>query len=324
MTLSQNSFPFARIIGTGGYLPEKILTNEDLSKLVDTSDEWIFSRTGIKQRHVVSPGETTASMAYAASQKALEAAGIESHNIDLIIVATCSAEYDFPSIACYLQKHLKIHHGGAAFDVNAACSGFIYALRLANQAICLKEASTVLVVGTEAFSRLLNWEDRNTCVLFGDGAGAVLLRADANPGIYSTHIHAHGEHTDLLYAPHPSIFPEEGFIHMQGNSIFKLAVQTLKESVISTLKHNHFSEEDLDWLVPHQANIRIIQAIAERLQLPMEKVITTVDQHANTSAASIPLALDSAIRENRIKPDDLLLLEAFGGGLTWGSALIRY
>lgn len=316
---------YARISGTGAYLPTRIVTNHDLANRVDTTNEWIVSRTGIEQRHIAGAQESTAMMATQAAQKALEAARIHPNDVDLIIVATCSPDNNFPSVACELQNCLGITNRSAAFDIAAACSGFIYALSVANQFIKAGLAKTALIVGSETLSRLVDWDDRATCVLFGDGAGAVVLQASNEPGVYSTHLHAAGEHTDLLSARHPTTTtPENCFIRMQGNTIFKLAVTELTQAVTETLAANAISIDKIDWFIPHQANLRIIQAIAKRLQLPDLKVVITLDKHANTSAASIPLALDTAVRDGRIKRGDVLLLEAFGSGLTWGSALVQY
>jgi 3-oxoacyl-[acyl-carrier-protein] synthase-3 len=318
---------YSRIIGTGSYLPPRIVSNAELAETVDTTDEWIVSRTGIKQRHLINPktDEGTNFMAIQAAKKALEAASLKAAEIDLIIVASCSPDYTFPSVACFVQKELGIHNKSPAFDITAACSGFIYSLSVADLMIKSGGVKNALVIGAESISRFINWEDRSTCVLFGDGAGAIILQASQAPGIYSTHLHAAGEHTDLLYAERPYGGTENNcHIHMQGNPIFKLAVTELSDAVKETLEKNNVQPEQLDWLVPHQANLRIIQAIAERLNMSMEKVVCTVDKHANTSAASIPLALDVAVRDGRIKRGQLILLEAFGGGLTWGSALIKY
>ena len=328
---------YSRIVGTGSYLPQQIMTNEDLTKIVDTSDEWIVSRTGIKQRHLVDSnlGEGTNFMAVKAAKQALEAASLTANEMGLVIVATCSPDFTFPSVACFVQKELGIQNKCPAFDITAACSGFIYSITVADQMIRSGAVKNALVIGSETISRVIDWSDRTTCCIFGDGAGAVILQASQEPGIYSTHLHAAGEHSDLLYAPrhYPTLEEadrskftacEGAYIQMQGNSVFKLAVKELSNAVIETLKKNNIQPEQLDWLVPHQANLRIIHAIAERLNMSMDKVICTIAEHANTSAASIPLALDTAVRDGRIKPGQLLLLEAFGSGLTWGSALVRF
>jgi 3-oxoacyl-[acyl-carrier-protein] synthase-3 len=311
---------FSRIAGTGSYLPERILTNADLEKIVDTCDEWIVSRSGIRERHVAAEGETTSDLAYHASLKALEAAGLRADEIDLV----------FPSTACLLQDKLGIG-GCGAFDVNAACSGFIFALSVADQFIRAGTVKNALVVGSETLTRLVDWNDRATCVLFGDGAGAVVLKADTEAGILSTHLHSDGGKKELLICP---VGPSKGFdigapnagvkIHMAGSEVFKHAVKALDSVVDETLNANGLSKADLDWLIPHQANLRIIEATAKRLDMSMDQVIVTVDKTGNTSAASVPLALDEAVRSGKIQRGQLMLLEAFGGGFTWGSALIRY
>ena len=320
---------YARIAGTGSFLPERIITNAEMEKLVDTSDEWIAARTGIRQRHIAAEGQTTGDLAYGAALAALESAGVAASEIDLIVVGTTTPDLILPSTACLLQHRLGAN-GCAAFDVNAACSGFIYALTVANQFIRAGTAKTVLVVGAETLSRMLDWSDRTTCVLFGDGAGAVVLKADSAPGIMSTHIHADGAYKELLWNP---VGVSAGFTNeknhgvrvlMQGREVFKVAVKTLDRVVEETLEANNLDRHAIDWLIPHQANLRIIQATAKRLDMPMERVIVTVDKHANTSAASVPLALDAAVRSGKIQRGQLLLLEAFGGGFTWGSALLRY
>ena len=317
---------YSKILGTGSYLPEKILTNHDLEKMVQTSHEWIVERTGIEERHIAADNESTSSMAETASRLAIEAAGIDISEITLIIVGTATPDSAFPSAACLLQHRLGLN-GTAAFDVTAACSGFIYALSVADQYIKSGTHKKVLVVGSELLSRVTDWTDRNSCVLFADGAGAVVLGASEEPGIISTHIHADGQHGDLLALRNPSqgqtpnIAP---YITMKGNEVFKVAVKTLSRIVDETLESNNIRRRDIDWLIPHQANIRIIKATAKKLNMSMEQVVVTVDKHGNTSSASIPLALDIAVRDGRIKPGQLMLLEAFGGGFTWGSALIRY
>lgn len=319
---------YARIIGTGSYLPEKVLTNFDLEKFVDTSDDWIRTRTGIEKRHVAIEGQTTCDLAERASRHAIEMAGIDTSEIDLIIVATTTPDRIFPSTACLLQSRLDIH-GCAAFDVQAVCTGFIYALGIAEKFIKTGSAKTALVVGAETLSRLLNWKDRTTCVLFGDGAGAVILKANEETGIISTHLHADGDYEGLLRVP---FGVSQGFeamdevnskIEMRGNEVFKMAVNTLGHIVDETLTANHLDKSDIDWLVPHQANIRIINATARKLKISLDHVVVTVQDHGNTSAASVPLALDTAVRDGRIQKGEMLLFEAFGGGLTWGSALLR-
>ena len=320
---------YARILATGSYLPEKALTNHDLEKIVDTTDEWITDRTGIKKRHIAAEGQTTCDLAEAAARDAIETANIKATDIDLIIVATTTPDRIFPSTACLLQERLDIH-GCAAFDVQAVCTGFVYALSVAEKFIKTGEAKTALVVGAETLSRIINWEDRTTCVLFGDGAGAVILQESDEPGILSTHLHADGKYKELLTVPagvseHPELFAQgKAKITMLGNEVFKMAVNTLGRIVDETLAKNNMQKSDIDWLVPHQANIRIIQATAKKLKMGMDNVVVTVHEHGNTSAASIPLALDVAVKSNCIKRGEILLLEAFGGGFTWGSALLKY
>lgn len=320
---------YSRIAGTGSYLPERILTNADLEQLVDTSNEWILARTGIAERHIAADDETTSDLAEQAATRAIEAAGIKAETIDLIIVGTTTPDVVFPSTACLLQQRLGIH-GCAAFDIQAVCTGFIYALNVADKFIRTGAATRALVVGAETLSRIIDWSDRSTCVLFGDGAGAVVLEASDEAGILSSHIHADGEFQELLRVPAGISSNQEGlkngraFIEMQGNEVFKVAVNTLGRIVDETLAYNNLHKEDIDWLVPHQANTRIIAATARKLDMPIERVVVTVAEHGNTSAASVPLALDVAIRDGRIKRGETLLLEAFGGGFTWGSALVRY
>lgn len=320
---------YSRIAGTGGYLPEKILTNHDLEAMVDTSDQWIRERTGIEKRHIAADGETTCDLAEQASRLALEMAGISPDEIDLIIVATTTPDKVFPSTACLLQQRLDIH-GCAAFDVQAVCTGFIYALGIADKFLRTGSAKKALVVGAETISRILNWNDRGTCVLFGDGAGAVVLESSDEPGILSTHLHADGSYENLLHVPtgistdYDAVLKKTAFIEMKGNEVFRMAVNTLGRIVDETLAANKMDKSDVDWLVPHQANTRIIQATARKLRMNMDHVVMTVDQHGNTSAASVPLALDVAVRDGRIQRGETLLLEAFGGGFTWGSALLKF
>ena len=320
---------YSNITGTGGYLPEKVVTNADLEKIVDTTDEWITSRTGIKKRHLVVDGETTCDLAEKAALKAMDAAGLTKDDIDLIIVATTTPDRVFPSTACLLQDRLDIH-GCTAFDVQAVCTGFVYALGVADKFIKSGTHKTALVIGAETMSRTVDWNDRTTCVLFGDGAGAVILQASDTPGILSTHLHADGKYKELLTVPagvseNPALFRSgEAYMQMKGNEVFKMAVNTLGRIVDETLAANHMEKSDIDWLVPHQANIRIINATAKKLGMSMDHVVVTVHEHGNTSAASVPLALDVAVRDGRIKRGETILLEAFGGGFTWGSALIKY
>ena len=320
----------SRIVGTGSYLPEKVLTNADLEKMVDTNDEWIVSRSGIRERHIAADGETTGDLAFHAATRALEAAGLAGSDVELIVLCTTTPDLIFPSTACLLQHRLGAN-GCPAFDVNAACSGFIYALSVADQFIRSGMVKNALVVGAETLSRMVDWTDRGTCVLFGDGAGAVVLQADAEAGVISTHLHADGGKKDLLYNPagvsvgFDTSLPNAGVkVLMAGSDVFKYAVKALDSVVDETLAANGLDKTDLDWLIPHQANLRIIEATAKRLQMPMDRVIVTVDRTGNTSAGSVPLALDEAVRSGRVQRGQLLLLEAFGGGFTWGSALIRY
>jgi 3-oxoacyl-[acyl-carrier-protein] synthase-3 len=321
---------YSRIAGTGSYLPSKVLTNDDLAKIVDTSDEWISTRTGIRERHIAAEGETTVDLGLQAAQRALGAAGVDATEIDLIVFGTTTPDLVFPSSACLLQQRLGIA-GCGAFDVNAACSGFLYALSVADKFIRAGDAKTVLVVGAETLTRMVDWTERTTCVLFGDGAGAVVLKADSETGILSTHLHADGSKKELLWIP---VGVSVGFdtgahnagvrIQMAGSDVFKYAVKALDSVVEETLEANGLDRHDIDWLIPHQANLRIIEATAKRLDMPMERVIVTVDRHGNTSSGSVPLALDEAVRSGKVQRGQLLLLEAFGGGFTWGSALLRY
>ena len=320
---------YSKITGTGSYLPEQILTNADLEEMVDTSDDWIRSRTGIEKRHVARNDETTCDLAEKASRAAMEAAKKNKDDIDLIIVATTTPDLIFPSTACLLQQRLGIR-GCPAFDIQAVCTGFVYALHVADLFIKTGNSKCALIVGSETMTRIVDWKDRNTCVLFGDGAGAVILEESKRPGILSTHIHADGAHQELLSVPagissdYNLVKSDKAFIKMQGNEVFKVAVNTLGSIVDETLRSNSMSSSEIDWLVPHQANTRIISAMAKKLDMPMDRVVVTVDKHGNTSAASIPLALDVAIQDGRIKENDTLLLPAFGGGFTWGSVLLKY
>jgi 3-oxoacyl-[acyl-carrier-protein] synthase III len=319
---------YSRIIGTGRYLPEKVVTNADLEKSLDTTDEWIRTRSGIERRHVAAEGEGTTDLSEHAARAALEAADIKAQDLDMIVVGTTTPDQVFPNTGVLLQSRLGIR-GCAAFSVEAACTGFIYALAVADTFVKAGGARTVLVVGAETITRMIDWTDRTTAVLFGDGAGAVVLRADSAPGVVSTHLHADGQYKDLLYFPSgvgTGMKPVggENSIQMKGNEVFKVAVNTLGRIVDETLAANKLQKSDIDWLIPHQANTRIIQATARKLDMPMERVVLTVQDHGNTSAASVPMALDVAVRDGRIKSGDLLLLEAFGGGFTWGSALVRW
>ena len=315
-----------QVVGTGSALPERIMTNAELASMVDTSDEWIVERTGIRQRHLAGEGESTSSLACQASLRALEAAGLQASDLDLIVVATTTPDQVFPSTACLLQAQLGIENHCPAFDVQAVCSGFVYALATADNFIRAGQARTALVVGSETMSRITDWTDRSNCILWGDGAGAVILRAAEEPGILGTVLHADGRYRDLLHveAGVSSGLDKSRTVRMQGNAVFRFAVNTLDQIVDETLTRFGLQKSDVSWLVPHQANIRIIQATAKKLGMSMDRVVLTVDRHANTSAASIPLALDTAVRDGRIQPGDVLLMEAFGGGFTWGSALIRW
>ena len=309
---------YSRIISTGSYLPEKILTNHDLEKMVDTSHDWIFERTGINQRHIANDDESTVDMAYKASLKSIERSDISAKDIDMIIVATTTPERAFPSTAVLLQNKLDIKDC-FAFDVNAACTGFIYALDVADKYIKNNYINNILVVGTEKMSTLVDWSDRNTCVLFGDGAGSVIIGSSNNPGIISSTIGSNGSYKDLL-----TVNPDSDFIEMKGNDVFKIAVNTMGKIARETLDENDLKIDDVDWLIPHQANSRIINAIAKKLSLPTGKIILTVGNHGNTSAASIPLAIDYAAQTGDLKKEDTILLEAFGAGFTWGSTLLKF
>lgn len=316
---------YSKVIGSGSYLPERIMLNAELEDMVNTSDEWIQARTGIKQRHIAAANETASDMAEQATLKALQAADIDADTIDLLIVATSTPDLIYPSTACLLQKKLGIHNGSPAFDVQAACSGFIYALTIADKFIKTGAALRALVVGADMNSRILDWSDRTTCVLFGDGAGAVILEANAEPGIYDTRLHADGAHAELLQVPSGVSKPtDDPYIRMRGNDVFKFAVKVMENLVNEILAVSGKTKADVDWLVPHQANERIIAATAKKLDLPMNKVILTLAEHGNTSGASIPLALDRGIRDGKIQTGDVLLLEAVGGGFTWGVVLLKY
>ncbi|MEX2353332.1 MAG: beta-ketoacyl-ACP synthase III [Gammaproteobacteria bacterium] len=316
---------YSRITGTGAYLPERIMPNSELEALVDTSDEWIQSRTGIKQRHIAREDESTGDMAAVAATRALEAAGVEKDEIDLVIVATSTPDQTFPSTACLLQRKLGINNSSPAFDVQAVCSGFVYALSIADKFIKSGSSRCALVIGADCLSKILDWHDRSTCVLFGDGAGAVVLKASDSPGIHATLLHANGAYANMLEVPSGVSRPgNDPFIRMKGNEVFRFAVTAMDQVVNEILADTGTRKDEIDWLVPHQANQRIITATAKKLGMPMSKVILTVAEHANTSAASIPLALDVGVRDGRIKPDNLLMLEAIGGGFAWGAALLRF
>lgn len=319
---------YSRVIGTGGYLPAEVRTNEQISKIVDTSDSWIYERTGIKSRRIAGPNETASSMAEIAARQAIDAAGCDPQDIDLIIVATGSPDRVYPSTGCLLQQRLGIKNC-VAFDVQAACSGSIFALSIADQYIKTGAAKKVLIVGSEVCSRLVDWTDRSTCILFGDGAGALLLGASDETGVLSTHIHSDGDYEDLLYCANPQVASEANrhqppYISMRGNEVFKVAVNTLGRIVDETLAANNMEKSDVDWLVPHQANMRIIVATAKKLKMSMDHVVLTLEEQGNTSSASVLLAFNEAVRDGRIQRGQVVLLEAFGAGFTWGSALIRY
>jgi 3-oxoacyl-[acyl-carrier-protein] synthase-3 len=319
--MSQSKKVYSKIAGTGSYLPEKLLTNADLEHMVDTTDEWIFARTGIRQRHIAAEGELTSDLALKAAQNAIASAGIAAADIDLIVVATTTPDKIFPSVATVLQRKLGIA-GCAAFDIQAVCSGFVYALSTADNFIKVGAAKCALVIGAETFSRITDYTDRSNCILWGDGAGAVILQASEEQGIISTHLHADGSYENMLHVPRNAGAKET--VVMEGNAVFKMAVNTLDQIVDETLAANGLQKSDIDWLVPHQANIRILQATAKKLDMSMDRVVVTVAEHGNTSAASIPLAFDVAVRDGRIKRGEIILMEAFGGGFTWGSALIKF
>ncbi len=317
---------YSRIVGTGSYIPSEILSNADLEKMVDTSDEWIMQRVGVRKRHIIGKSkDNTTTMAVVAARNALEMAGIDPQAIDMIVVGTATPQYYFPSTACLVQQQLGVRADIPALDVNAACAGFIYGLSIADQYMKSGAIKTALVIGAESLTKLVDWQDRGTCILFGDGAGAVVITADTAPGILNTHIHANGAYSDLISADNPIWHDHSNYhLQMRGAEVFKIAVTKLGEIVDETVAKSGLQKSDVDWLVPHQANFRIIQATAKRLNLPLSRVVLTVEEHGNTSAASIPLALDTAVRRNQIKRGEILLLEAFGAGLAWGSALIKY
>ncbi|CAI3925891.1 3-oxoacyl-[acyl-carrier-protein] synthase III (FabH) (PDB:1UB7) [Commensalibacter communis] len=319
----------SRLVGFGGYLPEKIVTNQELSQSVDTSDEWIRERTGIKQRHIISGNESCNSMAAAAAQQAMDYAGLTSDDIDAIVVATCTPDQAFPTTAAKVQQILGMKKG-FAFDISSACAGFVFGLSVADNFIRNGQAKNVLLIGSEVYSRILDWSDRRTCVLFGDGAGAVVLSAEEvtnttnQNGILGVYLHTDGQYSDLLYVDGvPSKTGDACFLKMHGKEVFRHAVTKLSEVVEEALTIHHLTHDDIDWLVPHQANLRIISGMGKKLNLPADRVIATVDRHANTSAASVPLALNEAVRDGRIKKGDLIVIEALGGGLSWGSSIIR-
>ena len=315
---------YSRIVGTGSYLPPTVLTNDELSKRVDTSDAWIQERTGIRQRHIADPSQASSDLALEASRRALDAAGMKPEQVDLIVVATSTPDFIFPSTACLLQAKLGVK-GCAAFDVQAVCSGFVYGLATADNFIRAGTHKSALVVGTEVFSRILDWKDRGTCVLFGDGAGAVVLRADAKPGIHASILHADGSLAGILSVPGNvcgGSITGSPFLQMQGSQVFKVAVRVLDEAAREVVAAAGMTLEDVDWLIPHQANVRILEATAKRLGLPREKLVVTVDHHANTSAASVPLALDEYVRAGKIKPGHKVMLQGVGGGFTWGASLV--
>lgn len=320
---------FSKIIATGSYLPTGVVTNYDLEKMVDTSHDWIFSRTGIEQRHIAQSDETTCDLAEQAVYAAMESGRFDAADIDLIVVATTTADQVFPSTACILQERLGIRNS-PAFDVQAVCAGFLYAIDIADKFIRTDCASRALVIGAETFSRIIDWTDRTTCVLFGDGAGAVVLEASGTPGIHSTHLRANGTYKDLLSVPvgvsrnFDQVINGSAYTQMQGGEVFKIAVKCMEQIAVEALEANEAVVDQVDWLIPHQANIRIITATARRLGIPMEKVIVTINHHGNTSAASIPLALDTAVRDGRINTGDTILIEGFGGGFTWGSAYLTF
>jgi 3-oxoacyl-[acyl-carrier-protein] synthase-3 len=317
---------YSRVVGTGSYLPERVLTNHDLERMVDTSNDWIVTRTGIRQRHIAADNQVASDLALEASRRAIDAAGIQPGDIGLIVLATTTPDMVFPSTACILQAKLGVHQC-PAFDVQAVCSGFVYALTMADQFLHAGHCRYALVVGTEVYSRILDWSDRATCVLFGDGAGAVVLAAADAPGILACRLHAEGSYSGALAVPGQvdrGGVRGKPFVTMEGGVVFKFAVKVLEEVVAEVLEASGLQKTDLDWLVPHQANIRIIEATARKLGMPMERVVVTVDRHANTSAASIPLALDEAVRGGRIRPGQHVLMEAVGGGFTWGACLVRW
>jgi len=320
---------YARVCGTGSYLPSNCVTNHDLEKKVDTSHEWIMARTGIETRYIAADNESTCDLAEKAAINALESAGMDADEIDLIVMATTTADQVFPSSACLLQQRLGIN-GFPAFDIQAVCAGFMYALDIAEKFIRTASASKALVVGAETFSRIIDWNDRSTCVLFGDGAGAMIVEASDSPGIHSTHLYADGQYKDLLSVPvgvskhFNQIVNGSAFTQMQGSEVFRIAVKCMSTVAEEAMRENQIDVDDIDWFIPHQANMRIITATAKRLDIPLEKIVVTVNEHGNTSAASIPLAFDAAVRDGRIQPGQKILIEGFGGGFTWGAAYLTY
>jgi 3-oxoacyl-[acyl-carrier-protein] synthase-3 len=318
---------YSRIVGTGKYLPDRVLTNFDLEKMVETTDEWIRTRTGIERRHIAADDEATSDLAYHAARAAMQSADVTAADIDLVLVGTTTPDLIFPNVACLLQEKLGIRNG-PAFSLEAACTGFLYSLVVADQFIRCGQAKRALVIGAETMSRIIDWTDRETCVLFGDGAGAVILEASDEPGIMYSTLGADGRYRELLYASSGVATRhragDAAALRMKGNEVFKVAVKTLESLVDDVIAKNNIEQGQIDWLIPHQANIRIINSMAKRLRMPMERVVLTVQEHGNTSAASVPMALDTAIRDGRVKRGDLLLLEAFGGGFTWGASLVRF
>jgi len=325
--MSESIFFKSKIIGVGSYLPERVVTNDELSKNIDTDDKWISERTGIKERRIVDDSETTSSLGIEAAKKAINNAGINKNDIDLIILATATPDNTFPATATSIQAGLGIKNG-YAYDVQAVCSGFVFALEIADNSLRLGKSKNALVIGSETFSRILDWKDRSTCVLFGDGAGAVVLQAtnsDSSRGILSNHLHSDGNYKDMLYVDGgPSTSNNVGFLRMDGSGVFKHAVKNISGSILEALEQNNITIDDIDWFIPHQANSRILDAVAKKVGLKSEKIIVTVDKHANTSAASIPLALNEAVELGKINEGDIVLLAAMGGGFTWGSSLIRW
>ena len=325
--MSESIFFKSKIIGVGSYLPERVVTNDELSKNIDTDDKWISERTGIKERRIADDSETTSSLGIEAAKKAINNAGINKDDIDLIILATATPDNTFPATATSIQAGLGIK-SGYAYDVQAVCSGFVFALEIADNSLRLGKSKNALVIGSETFSRILDWKDRSTCVLFGDGAGAVVLQAtnsDSSRGILSNHLHSDGNYKDMLYVDGgPSTSNNVGFLRMDGSGVFKHAVKNISGSILEALEQNNITIDDIDWFIPHQANSRILDAVAKKVGLKSEKIIVTVDKHANTSAASIPLALNEAVELEKINKGDIVLLAAMGGGFTWGSSLIRW